>query len=346
MNQLGQNGFFQSTCIDFSANINFLDLPDSVMQAARSGLVAPMQAGQPPQAGLEDHVAKWEGVEADEVYCASGPSEVASTLMQVLKPQKALIPAPGLEEYLRGLSMAKCTVEYYYAQESNGFRICADAFCRQMTDDMDLVFLCNPNNPTAVLYDKSFLETVLRRCEAVHALLVLDESLLDLVEDADTYTMRSGQMSRSLFIIKDFTKVFALPGIRLSYGICADEQLIRDMRGAKANVSMVAKRAGIACTGERTFVEQTVQEMKKERTWLVEELKQLGMDKVKGEANIIFFASRPRLHVFSILHGIMLRDCSNLEGLHEGYYRVAVRSRAENEKLLGVLKEWQSQTAG
>lgn len=344
MDQLGRNGFFQSTCIDFSANVNFLGLPDSVMQAARSGLVAPMHNPQEQQASLESYVAEWDGVEPGEVYCGNGVSEVIGTLMQVLKPQKALLLAPGLEEYLRTLSMAKCEVAYYHTKESEDFHIQAEDFCNSITEDIDVVFLSNPNNPTAVLYEKTVVETILRQCEAVHALLILDECFMDLVDNAGQYTMKSKEMSKSLFIIKDFTRIFALPGIRLAYGLCADQKLISELHRTKQpNVSMVAKRAGIACTKEREYVHTTVQEIGKERTWLMQELEQLGMERVKGEANIIFFASRPRLHVFSILHGIMLRDCSNFEGLSEGYYRIAVRSHEENEKLLEVLKQWQSQ---
>ena len=343
MDQLGRNGFFQNTCIDFSANVNFLPLPETVMQAARSGLVAQADP-QEQQAGLEERLAEWNGVKPAQVYCGSGVAEVAGTLMQVLKPQKALLPAPGLEEYLRALSMVKCSTDYYYTEESAGFRISAGDFCSRITPDTDMVFLCNPNNPTAVLYEKAFVETVLRRCQEADARLVLDESSLDLVEDAERYSMKSAEMSPLLFIMKDITRMFALPGIRLGYGLCTDADLMERLRGAgQSSVSRVAERAGTACAGEREFMRKTVQEMTKERTFLIHELKQLGLDKVTGEANMVFFASRPRLHVFGLLHGVMLRDCSNYEGLGEGYYRITVRSREENEKLLGVLKEWQSQ---
>ena len=70
----------------------------------------------------------------------------------------------------------------------------------------------------------------------------------------------------------------------------------------------------------------------------------MGMGNARGEANMIFFKSRPGLHAFGMMHGIMLRDCSNLEGMPQGYYRIAVRNREENEKLIEVLEQWQSQS--
>ena len=108
-----------------------------------------------------------------------------------------------------------------------------------------------------------------------------------------------------------------------------------------SNVSAVAQKAGIACTGEREFVKRTVQEIAKERAWLLEELRRIKITQARGEANIIFFKSRPKLHTFSVMHGILLRDCSNFEGLEEGWYRIAVRGREENKKLIAMLEQWQ-----
>ncbi len=344
------NMFFQKACIDFSTLINFLEVPDAVMKAARGGLTAAMQKTEKNAATLEECIAAWDDVQPEHVFCGSGASEVVRSLLQALKPKHILIPAPGGEEFQRAFSLAGCTVHYYYAKADEDFCISLDDFCKQITEDIDAVFLCNPNNPTAVLYDRTFVEAVLKQCQEAHALLVLDECLLDFVEDAGQYTMKSKEASESLFIVKDFTKMFALPGIRIGYGLCTDRLLLDKMRGAVsqnvlpgAGLSAVSIAAGTACTKEREFVQKTVTETAAERAWLLQELKRLGMAWMKGAANFIFFASRPRMHVFSILHGIMLRDCSSLEGLHEGYYRIAVRSRAENEKLIEVLRQWQEQ---
>ncbi len=346
MFQHGGNVFFQNTCIDFSANINFLGIPDLVMQAARSGLVAAAQHPQEQSGTLEEHIAQWEGVNPEHVFCCNGASEIVKSLTQVLKPKKALFPAPGFEEYVRPLTMAQCEIAYYYTKEEEGFRISLDEFLQQITSETDLVFCCNPNNPTTVLYDRSFFDQVLKRCEQTDTLLILDECCLDYVKDAETITMHAKDADKKLFIVKDFTKMFAMPGIRLGYGLCTDTELIEKLRGTLQpwSVSAVAKKAGIACTKEYAFIQKTVQETGKEREWLLEQLRQTGIECCKGEANFIFFKSRPGLHAFAMMRGIMLRDCSNFEGMPQGYYRIAVRGREENEKLIGVLEQWQSQS--
>lgn len=358
MIQHGGNVLFQSTCIDFSANINFLGIPDPVMQAARSGLMAAMQNPQEQNGTLEEHIAQWEGVEPAHIFCSNGASEVVKSLMQTLQPKKALLPAPGFEEYLRPLSMVQCGIEYYYTKEEDHFRIRPDDFLEHITKETDVVFFCNPNNPTAVLYERPFLERVLLRCEQTDTMLVLDECSLDFVEDAQMFSMRckgshdsddnkvNNDAGRHLVIVKDFTKMFAMPGIRLAYGICADQDLVEQFRGTVQPwcVSSVAKKAGIACTKEREFIQRTVRETEKERGWLLEQFGRVGIANAAGAANMIFFKSRPGLHAFGMMHGIMLRDCSNLEGMPQGYYRIAVRSREENEKLMKVLEQWQSQS--
>lgn len=344
MIQHGGNVLFQSTCIDFSANINFLGIPDPVMQAARSGLMAAMQNPQEQNGTLEEHIAQWEGAEPAHVFCSNGASEVVKSLMQTLQPKKALLPAPGFEEYLRPLSMVQCEIEYYYTKEEDHFRIQLDDFLEHITKETDIVFLCNPNNPTAVLYERSFLEQVLSRCEQTDTMLILDESSLDFVEDAQMFSMHGNDADRRLVIIKDFTKMFAMPGIRLAYGLCTDQAFVEQLRSTVQPwcVSSVAKKAGIACTKEREFIQQTVQETVRERGWLLEQFSRIGITNAAGEANMVFFKSRPGLHAFGMMHGIMLRDCSNLEGMPQGYYRIAVRSREENEKLIEVLEQWQS----
>lgn len=346
MFQHGGNVFFQNTCIDFSANINFLGIPDLVMQAARSGLVAAAQHPQEESGTLEEHIAQWEGADTEHVFCSNGASEIVRSLTQVIKPKKALLPAPGFEEYVRPLTMAQCEITYYYTKEEEEFRISADEFLEQITSDIDLVFCCNPNNPTTVLYGRSFFERVIERCEQTDTLLILDECCLDYVKDAENITMHAKDASPKLFIVKDFTKMFAMPGIRLGYGLCTDTELIEKLRGTLQpwSVSAVAKKAGIACTKEYAFIQKTVQETEKEREWLLEQFRQTGIGFCKGEANFIFFKSRPGLHAFAMMRGIMLRDCSNFEGMPQGYYRIAVRGREENEKLIGVLKQWQSQS--
>lgn len=344
MVQHGENLFFQNDCIDFSATMNFLGIPEPVMQAARSGLVAAMRFLQENDGTLEEHVARWEGVKPEHIFCGNGASEVARSFLNAWKPRKALIPVPGFEEYIRALSMVNCSIEYYYTKESEGFAIQADDFCSRITDDIDVVFLCNPGNPSTVLYDRDFLEKVLHQCEKVQAFLILDECLLGFVEGADELTLTSKEASSFLFLVKSFTNMFALPGIRLGYGICTNEEIIAKMRAKILQVvSKVAQCAGIACTKEREFVYDSAKQMETERQWLLGELQKIGITDAKGAADFIFFKSRPGLHVFSIMQGIMLRDCSNLEGLSEGYYRIAVRSRADNQKLIGMLKLWQDQ---
>ena len=346
MYQHGGNVTFHSTCIDFSANVNFLGIPENVMQAARSGLLAAIHYPQEYNGTLSEHIAQWDQVEPEHVFCGNGASEIIRSLMPVLQPKHALLPAPGFEEYTRSLAAVDCEIHYFYTKAGQGFRIPLDEFCGQITEDVDVVFFCNPNNPTADLYGKDFVQAVLERCEEKNAFLILDECFLDFVEGESSITMKSPHASKHLFIIRAFTKIFAMPGIRLGYGLCTNKKVMDRLRETVQpwNVSTVAQRAGIACTKEREFVDKTVQATKIEREWLVERLEQLGFLEIQAEANFVFFKSRPGMHAFSLLKGIMIRDCSNFEGLEPGYYRVAVRSREDNEKLIEVLRQWQEQS--
>lgn len=342
--QQGGNFFFQNNCIDFSANINFLGIPDNVMQAARAGLVAPAAPdGQPDGRSLDEYVAEMEGVGPGQIFCGNGAAEVLKSLLRALQPKKALLPVPGFEEYTRALAEAGCAAECFYTEPSEGYDIPLDGFCARITKETDMVLLCNPSNPTAVLFDKEFIRAVLERCREMQAQLVLDECYLDFVEEAEKFRLNPEEADGRLFVLKDFTRVFAMPGIRLGYGVCKNESLVSRMQASVlplAKVSVMAQRAGIACTKARGFVRETAKATARERAWLLDEFQRIGISHARGEANFVFFKSRPGLHAYSIRHGIMLRDCSNMEGMEKGSYRVTVRSREENEKLAGVLDGW------
>ena len=96
MIQHGGNVFFQNTCIDFSANINFLGIPDLVMQAARSGLMAAVQSPQESGGTLEEHIAQWEGVEPAQVFFRNGASAVLKGRGAAAHPKKSIASGTGV----------------------------------------------------------------------------------------------------------------------------------------------------------------------------------------------------------------------------------------------------------
>ena len=108
------------------------------------------------------------------------------------------------------------------------------------------------------------------------------------------------------------------------------------------NVSVLAQEAGIAALSEKEYVERSMEAIHRERTRLLESMGHLGYQTFASIDNFIFFKVPENLYEQCLERGILIRDCSNYYGLSKGYYRIAVRLREENNRLLQVLEEIQA----
>jgi threonine-phosphate decarboxylase len=192
-----------------------------------------------------------------------------------------------------------------------------------------------------------FMEKILEQCERHHILLVVDECFMDFVKNTKNYSIKHRCVtSENLFLLKAFTKLYAMPGLRLGYGLCCNEKLLERMKQITQpwNISIPAQLAGIAALKEEEYVRKSLDILEKERYFWKCELIKLGVKVYASEANYIFFSildkkAKDKLYQECLNRGFLIRDCSNYKGLGQGYYRIAVKTRTENVKLLAVLQE-------
>lgn len=141
-------------------------------------------------------------------------------------------------------------------------------------------------------------------------------------------------------ILKAFTKLYAMPGLRLGYVLCGDEALAGCIRscGQCWAVSVPAQVAGIAALKETEYVKETLKIISKEREYLFKALSVLGMKVYPSEANFLLFRCDKPLDRLLLKEGIAIRSCENYEGLEYGFFRIAVRSHNENEILIRAIE--------
>lgn len=135
--------------VDFSVNVNPLGAPESVKEAVRKSAESVEQYPDALCRDLTRALSEKEQLPEENILFANGAAELIFALTQALRPKKALIAAPGFAEYEAALSAAGCFIRMYPLQKEKGFLL-QDDFCDDLTDDLDLVFLCNPNNPTGL----------------------------------------------------------------------------------------------------------------------------------------------------------------------------------------------------
>lgn len=337
----GGNVYQYGNCIDFSANCNPLGTPESVKEAVIKSLDEINHYPQVGCAPLKKAIAAYEGVGAESIICGNGAAELIFSLCRAGKPCRALIPAPTFAEYEQALESVGCQVEYFWLKEEKAYAL-DDEFLKALHKELDIVFLCNPNNPTGVLTRREFLTEVLKRCREAEIFLVADECFLDFVKEPEDYTLK-GMLKeyRNLFLLKAFTKRYAMAGIRLGYGICENKKLLEQMELVTQpwNVSSMAQAAGLAALKETEYVEAGRQIVFAEAQYLKKEMAELGLTVFPSEANYIFFKGPEELFEACVKKGILIRDCSNYPGLCKGYFRIAVKGHEDNEKLIKALKD-------
>ena len=329
--------------LDFSVNINPLGLPEGVRQAVSEALAGCEKYPDPFCRELTAALADYEKTDGNYILCGNGASDIIFRLALALKPKKALLCAPTFADYEKALKTVGCQIEYFYLSEAEEFSV-GPEFFQRLNQEIDIVYLCNPNNPTGQLSSQDFLRQLLDRFKETNTIVLVDECFMDFVDQPEEYTAQPFlETYDNLVILKAFTKTYAMAGIRLGYAISSNLSIIDKMRscGQDWGVSVLAQAAGISALTQIDYLQETKRLIVQERAFLIEELTKLGFKVYGSKANYIFFKINRLmdLHQRLLSQGIMIRSCSNYHNLDSAFYRVAVKKRNENLRLLEALKE-------
>ena len=322
--------------MDYSANISPLGLPRRSVEAIRASLERLVHYPDVECRSLRAMLSEKTGIPADFILCGNGAAELIFALANGCRPKKALVAAPGFAEYEQALSGCGCEVSFYELKEENGFAYQED-YLQKITEELDMVFLCNPNNPTGGTVDRPFLLAVAERCQACGCILVVDECFNQFLDQAECFTMKPYlEQYPDLVILDAFTKIYAMPGLRLGYCMTANESIRKNLRSVMQpwSVSTLAQVAGEAALEEEFYVDEVRTVIREERGFLEHEMRKMGLTVFPARANFIFFKGPEDLVERLLEKAILIRDCSNYRGLKKGYFRIAVRGHRENEALM------------
>lgn len=341
MNERTHGGDRTGMFLDFSANVSPLGVPDGVRDALSAAASAVDRYPDPLCQELREAIAAADGVSSAFVLCGNGASDLIFRMVLAGGPKRAVVVAPTFSEYEAALSLSDCAITRYPLRAERAFRLDAD-FLNVLTPETDMLFLCQPNNPTGVTVPKALLLRVLRRCREIDCRLILDECFLGFLDHPETFTLRDALSDfPQLLILRAFTKLYGMAGARLGYALCSDAAFLSETRrcGPPWSVSGLAQAAGVAALRERGYVEAVRRLVSRERPKLCAGLSALGLRVVPGEANFLLFQSPAPLDAPLKARGILLRNCGNFYGLDTTWYRTAVRTETENRRLIAALRE-------
>ncbi|MFZ5450185.1 MAG: threonine-phosphate decarboxylase CobD [Thermodesulfobacteriota bacterium] len=334
-------GLNLSDLLDFSANINPLGFPPGLYGAVKKAMGEIVHYPDRRCLVLRQDLAVYHHLTPEEILVGNGSTELIYLAARVLKPERGLIVTPAFSEYEHALAAAGVPVAFQATAEAHNFTL-KEVFEAHAGD---LVFLAHPASPSgALLAPELFLE-VAAALDAAGAFLLLDEAFIDFVEEA-SYKSLLGRFPR-LMILRSFTKFFGIPGMRLGC-LLAGPELVGRLAEAQEpwSVNTMAQVMGRACLADRDYMARTRALIAQERQFLWERLADLpGLTPFPSTVNYLLVKldrvglTAARLQQNMLGHRIAIRDASNFRGLDERFFRIAVRTREENERLLKALAE-------
>jgi threonine-phosphate decarboxylase len=319
--------------LDFSANINPLGASPNAIQAVMQGLEKMQLYPDENATGLVRALSNRLNIAAEMILPGNGATELLYFWLRTVRPRTATLIVPTFSEYRKALESTGAEIRTIRLQPDNHFRLPA------VETDTDVVIVTNPNNPTGSYSPPDEMRDWISRFNMSTQVFV-DEAFVEFT--AQPSLVRDVQRFPNLWVLRSMTKFYALPGLRLGYLVGSAARRFVEQR-EPWQVNILAEIAGIASLEDRDHEEATLQLIQRERIWFWKELQAISRIRAFPTAANFFIArceeeTLGRLVAKLTEDKILVRDCRDIEGLHDSYFRFAIKTRSENERLLRHLR--------
>ena len=330
--------------LDFSASINPLGYSPGVKEAIISGLDRIVHYPDSTAEGLRQALACRHGMAAGNVIVANGSTELIYLVPRLVRGARGLIIGPAFSEYAKALAHAGMDSGFFLLDPDEGFELSLESLDKRLAHGVDILFLCNPGNPTGKLLPRPIIEKILDLCRSRGVFVVLDEAFMDFCESDSAKSLALS--NNRLVILRSMTKFYAIPGLRVGWAI-ASLDVIRQLEALSApwSVNFLAQIAGMAALADSAHNRRTLDYVAEQRSALASELACIdGLKPYPSAVNYLLVkimngCSAGMLQGLLLEKHILVRNCANFPGLDDSFIRVAVRTGEENSKLLSELRD-------
>ena len=361
--------------LDYSSNINPYGIPESLKKRITENLEILERYPDPDYVELRQKLSNLNKVNLSDIILGNGATEIIFLFMKVINPKKILIVSPTFGEYERAVKATeipgdivslsysngdnknienkKIEIEYFELKESDDFKLNIGNLKNELEKKYDLLIICNPNNPTGKFLKLTQTEEILKECNKYDTKLFIDEAFIEFLADGMKESIiNTEENKKNLFVTRAFTKFFAIPGLRLGYGMYFDKELEKKISEKKEpwSVNNFAEMAGLTVLDDAEYIEKTLKWIAEEKIYMYEKLNKIsGMKVYETEVNFItgkidekLFSEGLNVKILRekmLEQGILIRDASNFKFLDERFFRLAIKDRASNERVIEVMKE-------
>lgn len=340
-----ESGLPPEEILDFSSNVNPLGPPPGLHSHLRRRLKTIINYPEPGAWSLREQLADFLGVDQERLMVGNGANDLLHSLLLWQRPRQVVLPAPTFSEYARAARLAGAEVKQVYQPPGETLQV---KEIEKELEEKDWLVLCNPNNPTGRLFPRREIEPLVQAAGQKSASVLVDESFLPLTGREEESLRNAEELNSRLWVLLSLTKLWALPGLRLGC-LAGPEKEVQSINslGDPWRVNTLAREAGLFCLQQEDYLGKTLDLLKKERKYLQRGLERAGKFEVyRGEANFLLIRGVEEnfrasdLRSFLIKRGLLIRQADNFYGLDSRYFRLAVRRRRENRRLLQGIEEY------
>jgi threonine-phosphate decarboxylase len=331
--------------LDFSSNITPLGLPESVRKLYPELADRLTSYPDPSSQELRSEIVRQYALFPENILAGNGSMDLLALVVRALAPKRALLVEPCFQEYRRLLHLQGAQVQSVSLKEGNQFLFPYKEIFAGL-QNMDLVILCHPNNPTGTALRREELMELLSECRRRNIFVIVDEAFADW--NPELSVAKEIKDNSYFAVVRSLTKFYSLAGIRAGYAV-GSRRLIETLAGHQDPWSMnaVAQALSVAALRDKEFKDESLAWFQEESTWFLQAFQSLdGLKIYPSLANFFLMKitlpqmSAETLFEFCGEKGIYVRPLRDFPGLGAPYFRVGLRKRDDNQKLLQTLQQW------
>ncbi len=333
----------------FSANVNPLGISPLLRDTLAKHVDAITSYPDREYTQLRKSICAYTGANFENIIVGNGSTELISLFIQTTHPSKALILGPTYSEYEREISLEGGHTLYYPLKEENNFQMDVEDFCSQLNDSLDLLVLCNPNNPTSTAVARKDMRKILDCALQYGISVMVDETYEEFTpEGSKISSIPLTNNYNNLIVLRGISKFFAAPGLRLGYAVTGNPDLLKYINTKKNpwTINSLAEIAGCIMFSDKDYINKTKALITGERQRMYDTLFSWKTVKVYPSCTNFLLVRILREDVTSdmvfdhcIRKGLMIRDCSTFPFLDSSYIRFCVMSPEKNNELLEAFRE-------
>ncbi len=342
-------GIRKEEIISFSANVNPLGISYKLARELPLHMDAITSYPDREYTSLRQAIAQYVRADYRDILVGNGSTELISLVIQMLHPKKSLIVGPTYSEYEHEIALGGGRSHYFRLKESEDFCLNEEDLFDKLTPEIDLLAICNPNNPTSTQISRRVMRHILDQCKEKGIFVMVDETYVEFSEDSGNITsIPLTEYYNNLIILRGISKFFAAPGLRLGYAVCGNRRLVREMEQFKNpwTINSLAAVAGEIMFQDEEYINDTIRLISEERRRVCGILDQhRDIRYYAPHANFILLhilteeVTSEELFEAAIRKKLMIRDCSSFPFLDNKYIRFCFMKPEQNDALLDVLLE-------